>query len=68
MKLKGEATLILRDVNTDEIISETTQSNIILESFYNRISSQGRINGMSIVVTSAIMESSKFTRWMKNMI
>lgn len=61
MKVRGEAQIIVRDIRTNEIISDSTQSNIITDFFYGRIALANQICSASIVITSASMESSRFT-------
>lgn len=62
MKVIGEVQIILRDSITDEIAFEHKQDNIITEWFYNKLLLTNQLTGYtSIVITSAPMESSKFT-------
>lgn len=62
MQIKGEVHLILRDAKSEEIISEQRKTNIITEPMYQRLWEFNRIAPLSIVVTNAVMESSKFSR------
>jgi hypothetical protein len=58
--VRGEVTYVLRDAKTEEIIHQHTQENIITEVFYSKLRDTWQF-GFNIVVSSAPMESSRFT-------
>lgn len=56
----GQVTYILRDKNTEAVIDQHTQDNIITESLYYRLRDTWQL-GLNVVVTNAVMEPSRFT-------
>ena len=59
-EIHGQATWVLSDKDTGEVISEGTQNNIITESLYTKLVGTYQF-GFNIVVTNTVMESSRFT-------
>lgn len=59
--MRGEITLIIRDINTNEIVSKVEQPNILTEDFYNYLLETFDLRS-AIVLHTAAHAPSRFTR------